>query len=74
MARMTNIRDLAAYLKFSEDTIRRLIKNHEIPFIKIRGAYRFDLDQIEAWIEAQTTHPDLVLKIRRRSHEYLFKT
>jgi PTS system nitrogen regulatory IIA component len=45
------IEELAIYLKVAEQTIRRWILKHEIPFCKIRKVIRFRLSEIERWID-----------------------
>jgi excisionase family DNA binding protein len=45
------VEELAAYFKFSEQTIRRWIFNREIPFHKINNSVRFRLSEIETWVE-----------------------
>jgi excisionase family DNA binding protein len=45
------IEELAAYLKLSEQTIRRWVSNREIPYRKIKKSVRFRVSEIEKWIE-----------------------
>ena len=45
------IEELANYLNFAEQTIRRWVAKREIPFHKVKGAIRFRLSEIEWWIE-----------------------
>jgi PTS system nitrogen regulatory IIA component len=45
------IEGLAEYLKLAEQTIRRWVLNHEIPFCKIRKVIRFRVSEIEKWID-----------------------
>ena len=45
------IEELAEYIKFSVQTIRRWILNREIPYCKIRKMLRFRLSDIEKWIK-----------------------
>ena len=47
------VRDLAGYLCLSEPTIRRYVLNQEIPFLKIMGAIRFRMTEIELWVESR---------------------
>jgi excisionase family DNA binding protein len=41
-----SIRELAALLRVSTDTIRRAFRSGEIPAIRVRTALRFDLDEV----------------------------
>ena len=45
------IEELANYLNFAEQTIRRWVAKREIPFHKVKGAIRFRVSEIELWIE-----------------------
>ena len=50
-----NYSDLSAYLKLSENTLRRYVMDRRIPFIKIGNkAIRFKPDQINAWLKNQS--------------------
>jgi excisionase family DNA binding protein len=44
------VEELAAYLKFTEQTIRRWILNHEVPYHKINNSVRFSLSEIDMWV------------------------
>lgn len=41
-----SIRELAALLRVSTDTIRRAFRKGEIPAIRVRTALRFDFDEV----------------------------
>jgi excisionase family DNA binding protein len=41
-----SIKELAAYLGVSTDTIRRAVRKGEIPATRVRTAYRFDLHKV----------------------------
>jgi excisionase family DNA binding protein len=45
------IEGLAGHLKLSEQTIRRYVLNREIPYHKIKKVIRFQLSEIERWID-----------------------
>ena len=45
------VEELAAYFKFSVQTIRRWILNREVPYHKIHNSIRFRLSEIESWVE-----------------------
>ena len=44
---------LTIYPSFKKSWIRSLIFNNKIPHYKIGGLVRFELNEIEAWIEDQ---------------------
>ena len=49
--RFITIKELAAYLSMSENTIRDWIKEGRIPFSKLGRSVRFDLRRIESWLK-----------------------
>ncbi len=46
-----SIKELAAYLSVSTDTIRRAARAGEMPFTRVGTAYRFDLRQVVQQME-----------------------
>ncbi len=48
---MLNTHKLAKELNLSESGIYQMVSQRKIPFIKIGRAIRFDLEDIEKWIE-----------------------
>lgn len=55
-----SVKEMAEYLGLSESIIRRLVKQNEIPFLKIIGTYKFYLPKIREWLAQQSavTLPD----------------
>ncbi|MCL2478305.1 MAG: helix-turn-helix domain-containing protein [Treponema sp.] len=45
------IEELAKYFKLTEQTIRRWMRNKEIPYHKIKRVIRFRISEIEKWID-----------------------
>jgi len=45
------IKELAVYLKLAENTIRRWVRNGEIPHHKINRVIRFRLSEVESWLD-----------------------
>jgi excisionase family DNA binding protein len=45
------IAELAAYIKLSEQTVRRYVLNKTVPYRKIHKAIRFRVSEIEQWID-----------------------
>ena len=43
-------KELSEYLKIPEQSIRRWVLNHEIPFHRIHNVIRYRLSEIETWI------------------------
>lgn len=43
---MLSVKALAEYLSVSEATVRTLVSEDKIPYLKIKGIYRFNLDKV----------------------------
>ncbi len=43
------VEDVAALLRISSTTVRRMISNREIRFLKIRGSIRIELKDVQAY-------------------------
>lgn len=52
--RLADIQETAAYLSMKESWVRRRIFTKAIPYLKIGRLIRFDLDQIDSWVNSQT--------------------
>lgn len=49
---MLTVKELAKYIYVSESTIRKLVRESKIPFIRIFSKILFDKRKIELWIES----------------------
>jgi excisionase family DNA binding protein len=47
------VREVAAYLNVNEKTVYRLAQRRELPGFKVAGAWRFQRQDLERWIELQ---------------------
>jgi excisionase family DNA binding protein len=47
------VKDVASYLNVDEKTIYRLVSKGSIPGFKVSGSWRFQLHDIQGWIEKQ---------------------
>lgn len=50
--RIVTTKELSEILKVKAKTLYQWAEMHQIPCMKLNGALRFDLDDIEAWIRA----------------------
>jgi excisionase family DNA binding protein len=66
--RLMTVKDLAAYLRLSKQTIQRYVLKKTIPFRKVQKVIHFRLSEIDAWVNqggdcaglsAGATHGDL---------------
>jgi len=51
MEKLLNIKQLSEYLEVSVNTIYSWVSRGKIPFIKLNGIVRFQLDDINTWID-----------------------
>ncbi len=47
------VRDVAGFLSVDEKTIYRLAQQGKLPGFKVAGTWRFQLQDIQQWIDAQ---------------------
>lgn len=52
---MMNMVELTEYLRISESTVRKLISNRDIPFIRIYKKLFFKKEAIDNWIDRDMT-------------------
>lgn len=52
---IVTIKEVAGYLKVHERTVYRLAAKGEIPAFKVANTWRFRREDIEHWIEQQTS-------------------
>ncbi len=51
MKTIYSVKEISKYLNLSESTVRTLVREHKIPFFKISGTIKFDLDKVNEWID-----------------------
>ena len=49
---LVTIKELSAHLAVKESTLYSWVHNGTIPFHRLNGLIRFDLEEIQSWIEA----------------------
>lgn len=54
MMHLMTVQQLADYLQMSSDKVYDMVKKGEIPAIKIRQQWRFDRNEIDAWLKSCT--------------------
>lgn len=52
--RFLSVVEVAEYLGLSQSAIRKWIRTGQIPFLKINGAIRFDMEEINQWATTKT--------------------
>jgi len=53
-----DVPDVAAFLRVSESTIRKLVKEKRIPYFKIEGRYLFYRGALEKWASDLSIEPE----------------
>jgi excisionase family DNA binding protein len=51
MEHLMTVKDVAEYMRLSEQTIQRYVLKGEIPFHKVKKVIRFRQSELEAWID-----------------------
>lgn len=77
---LVTIKDLSAYLTVKESTLYSWVHNGTIPFNRLNGLIRFDMEEIDSWVKAsrpsstdsigslkKTTGPQEIERIVRKS-------
>ena len=52
--RFLNVPEVAVYLGFSVSAIRKWVRRGTIPFNKVNGGIRFDIERIDHWLQKET--------------------
>lgn len=52
MQNLLTVKELAALLRVSSQTLYKMLEQGEIPAVKIGAQWRFDRDKIRLWIES----------------------
>ena len=47
------VKELAKYLRCSESTIRKLVRENNIPYFRLNSKINFSKDRIDEWIKNQ---------------------
>lgn len=47
--------ETAEWLRLSTSTVKRMLKNRELPGVKIKGKWLFPKNWLEAWLKSQAT-------------------
>ncbi len=58
--RLVSIKIVAEFLMVKQSTVYSWVHSGSIPFHKLNGLVRFDMDQIEAWVKASKQQPSAI--------------
>jgi excisionase family DNA binding protein len=56
MKKLLTVKDVAQYLQMSKEKIYKLAQTGKIPVSRIENQWRFRLDKIDAWLEANEVY------------------
>ncbi len=54
---LINVQEVAQRLNMAVTTIYKMVNQRRIPYVKIGGALKFNLAQVERWVQEQTVMP-----------------
>lgn len=46
-----NLKEMSVYLRCSQTTIRRMVRDHELPYFMIRNRYYFRKNSVDEWLK-----------------------
>lgn len=55
MIELLTTKEIAQYLRLRPETVLRKVRQGEIPAMKVGGRFRFDREQIDAWLRYNST-------------------
>jgi excisionase family DNA binding protein len=55
---LMTLQEVAAYLRVHTSTVDRLLKEGKLPAFKFGSDWRFNRENIDAWVKKQQTRPE----------------
>ena len=55
--RLLTINEVSERTGLAVDTLYKMVSQHHVPYVKLGGALRFDLELLNQWIEQSTVMP-----------------
>jgi excisionase family DNA binding protein len=59
------VRDVAGFLSVDEKTIYRLAQQGKLPGFKVAGTWRFQLQDIQEWIDRQKSSASINTRVKK---------
>ncbi len=59
------VKDVASFLNVDEKTIYRLVSKGSIPGFKVSGSWRFQMHDIQGWIDRQKSSCSTNTRVRK---------
>ncbi len=58
MDNLLTVKEVAALLRVSAQTLYKMLEQGGIPAVKVGSQWRFEQDKVRAWLEAQRANPN----------------
>lgn len=72
--RLVSIKVVAELLMIKQSTLYSWVHNGSIPFHKLNGLIRFDMDEIESWVKtSRQMQPGTIPAVRRTANQDINK-
>jgi excisionase family DNA binding protein len=55
--KLLTVHDVAKLLQLKVSTVYKMSSSKEIPFLKVRGSLRFDIDDLKSWMQSRKVKP-----------------
>ncbi len=65
--KLVSIKEVSTFLMVKPSTIYSWVHNGTIPFIKLNGLLRFDMDEVQEWVKASKVRSPNVPKSLKKS-------
>jgi excisionase family DNA binding protein len=57
MQNLLTVKEVAALLRVSAQTLYKMLEHGEIPAVKVGSQWRFDRDRIREWLQQRSSDP-----------------
>ncbi|HEY4707572.1 MAG TPA: helix-turn-helix domain-containing protein [Thermodesulfobacteriota bacterium] len=67
---LVTIKELSEFIKVKPSTIYSWVHNGTIPFIKLNGLLRFDMDEVQEWVKksSKAVPPNIPKSLKKSSN------
>ncbi len=67
--RLISVKELSGYLRVKESTLYSWVHTGNIPYFKLNGLLRFDMEEIEHWIqETRAKSLDIAVNVKKKGN------
>ncbi len=66
---LVTVKELSAFLKVKPSTLYSWVHNGTIPFIKLNGLLRFDMDEVQEWVKgSKAVSPNIPKSLKKSAN------